>query len=151
MDMFHCPFKGSLKKIFIEGKLLELLTLQVSQLMQEDDLIPSERLRPDDLERVMEAKRIVEMHMDHPYSIEELSKMVGINRTKLQRDFKDVHGQTIFGLLADLRMEKAQELLQTERPMKIAEIAYKIGYKNANHFSAAYKRKFGMAPRLRRG
>ncbi|GAA4807638.1 AraC family transcriptional regulator [Olivibacter ginsenosidimutans] len=150
IDMFHCPFTDQLKKIFIEGKLLELLSLQVNQLMQADDFPRKEELRPEDIDRIEEAKKIIENHIENPYSIEELSKLVGINRTKLQKDFKTVYDKTIFGHLADLRMEKAQYLLKTEQHMKISEIARKIGYKNANHFSAAYKHRYGIIPRLLR-
>src|SRR5690606_10867276 len=36
MEMYHCPYTGQLKKLFIEGKLLELLCLQVSQIMDNE-------------------------------------------------------------------------------------------------------------------
>jgi len=147
LGMYYCPFVDQLKKIYIEGKLLELLSVQIAQLMQKDTPSPTGKLRSEELEKIMEARKIIEGNLETPFSIEEMAKIIGINRTKLQKNFKEVHGNTIYGLIADLRMEKAQELLRTEKSMKIAEIAQKIGYKNPNHFSAAYKRKFGSIPR----
>lgn len=146
MEMYHCSYIGPLKKIYIEGKLLELLTIQLAQLTLDNQTGISTKWSKRDVERLHEAQSIIEKNISDPCSIDELSKLVGVNRTKLQKDFKDYFGTTIFGYIADVRMDKAQQMILHERDMKIAEIAYKIGYKNANHFSTAYKKRFHINP-----
>ncbi len=148
MEMYHCPFTGELKKLFLDAKLLELLILQLDQIGKADqDVLGKLPVGNKDLDRIWEVRRLIENSIDSPPSIIELSEMVGMNRTKLQQIFKEVHGTTIYGLLADLRMATADRLLQTRPDMKIIEIAHRIGYKNPNHFSAAYKKKFGVSPK----
>lgn len=144
MEMYHCPYTGQIKKIFIEGKLLELLCLQVTQITNTG--LSDHFSSANDLEQMAMVKDIIQASLEKPYSIEELARMIGLNRTKLQYCFKKVYGNTIFGYITDLRMDLAKELLLEDRHFKIAEIARKIGYKNPNHFSAAFKKKFGELP-----
>ncbi|MEE9362234.1 MAG: helix-turn-helix domain-containing protein [Cellulophaga sp.] len=42
-------------------------------------------------------------------------------------------------------MEEAKKML-LEQNLSINEISDRIGYKNPQHFSTAFKRKFGMIP-----
>jgi AraC-like DNA-binding protein len=75
-----------------------------------------------------------------------LTLLAGMNRTKLMSGFKDLFGTTIYSYVADLRMERAKELLIREPLLKIADIARRVGFKNPNNFSAAFKKKFGYSP-----
>lgn len=68
-----------------------------------------------------------------------------MNDFKLKEGFKELFENTVFGYLADVRMQKAYSLLQSKEH-SIAEIAHLIGYKNPHHFSAAFKKKFDVAP-----
>jgi len=47
------------------------------------------------------------------------------------------------------RLQRAYELLVTDSKghLTVAEIAYRVGFKNVSHFSRAFSRHFGMAPR----
>ncbi|MDR7131450.1 AraC-like DNA-binding protein [Algoriphagus sp. 4150] len=145
MDIYHCSYVGALKRVFVEGKLMELLCLQIEQLTGTGSDANRHSHQPKK-ELMMEVKQLVEENINQPLSIEELSKKVGVNRTKLQQSFKETFGKTIFGHLTDLRMEAARELLICDPSMKISEIALKAGYKNPNHFSVAFRRKFGYLP-----
>ncbi|MCD8538528.1 MAG: helix-turn-helix transcriptional regulator [Leadbetterella sp.] len=42
-------------------------------------------------------------------------------------------------------MEKAREMLETT-DLNVSEVAEKVGYKNPQHFSTAFKRKYGVLP-----
>jgi AraC-like DNA-binding protein len=44
-------------------------------------------------------------------------------------------------------MQHAKMLIQDEK-LNINIVAGKVGYKNPNHFSSAFKKQFGMAPSL---
>ena len=146
LDMYYCPYIDHLKTIYIEAKLRELLTLQINQLLQKETTNKA-YLGKIDLEKVVAVKEIIAANLKNPYSIEELATMVGTNRTKLQNDFKKAYTNTIYGTIAELRMKKAKELLESNESIKIAEIAKSVGYKNANHFSTAFKKMFGMLPK----
>jgi AraC-like DNA-binding protein len=59
--------------------------------------------------------------------------------------FKKLFGRSIFEFISDKRMELAMNLLR-ERNLSVMEISRTLGYKNPNHFSAAFKKKFNMTP-----
>ena len=47
-------------------------------------------------------------------------------------------------------MERAQAML-VEEGMTVAEVSERVGYKNPQHFSTAFKRKYGYPPKALKG
>lgn len=80
------------------------------------------------------------------FSIQELADHAGMNRTKLQAGFKQVYKKTINSFTQDLKMERAKVLLTGTQGFGLKEIAGMLGYRYTNHFSAAFKKKFGISP-----
>lgn len=142
----ECTYSGTLKRLFVEAKVVELLTLQINQI---NNFYPQKKaLKNQDVDKLNDVKDILLRNIHTPYSIEELAKLAGINRTKLQEGFKELFGTTVFGFITDLRLEEAKKRIQdSSREVSIAEIATLSGYKNPQHFTAAFKRKFGFLPR----
>lgn len=104
-----------------------------------------------DIEKIHQAKEIVENNIVDPYSINGLSKIVRLNTFKLKSGFKQIHRETIFGYLRDCRMKKARYYIEFS-DATILEIANQVGYSNPSHFSVAFKRKYGINPsELRNG
>jgi AraC family transcriptional activator of pyochelin receptor len=144
----NCKYTGILKRLFVEAKVIELLTLQISQIngFQTNKKV----LKKIDIDKLNDIKDLLIKNLYNPYSIEELSKIAGINRTKLQEGFKELFGTTIFSYITDNRLEEARQKIQDEtQTTSIAEIAALSGYKNPQHFTAAFKRKFGFLPKDR--
>jgi AraC-like DNA-binding protein len=52
----------------------------------------------------------------------------------------------VFGYLTNQRMEKAKKLLCSGQFL-ITEVAMMVGYSSSSHFTAAFKRQFGITPR----
>ena len=146
----ECSLSGTLRRLFIEAKVVELLTLQISQI----NALPAEKkvLKKMDTDKLNEVRALLLANIHKPHSIEELSKTAGINRTKLQEGFKELFGTTIFGFITDVRLEEARERIRDKsNAASIAEIAALAGYKNPQHFTAAFKRKFGFLPKDLKG
>jgi AraC family transcriptional activator of pyochelin receptor len=141
-----CTYSGSLKRLFIEAKVVELLTLQISQI---NHLFPQKKaLKKQDIDKLNAVRDLLIATIHTPYSIEELAKIAGINRTKLQEGFRELFGTTVFGFITDRRLEEARQRIQDSRQaVSIAEIAAMAGYKNPQHFTVAFKRKFGCLPK----
>lgn len=144
-EIFACPYSDSLKKIFLDCKIRELLYRQLRQILAEPDT-QKMKIAPADLARTHHIKEILDQQFLTPPSIAELSSLACMNRTKLQDHFKTVFGETIYGYLATVKMENARHLLE-DRSLKIADIASRVGFKNATHFTAAFKKKFGSLPK----
>ena len=77
-------------------------------------------------------------------SIEEISKLLGLNRKYLSRIFKDAYGVTMQEYLIDRRLSEASKLLKTG--CSVEETAYLVGYNDPFGFSKAYKKRYGNSP-----
>ncbi len=69
-----------------------------------------------------------------------------ISAPTLQKRMVSIYGKTFSAYVEEMRMEKAQLLLQNPN-LTIQEIAETIGYTNTNSFYKAYKRYWGQSPR----
>lgn len=142
-EMIHCERKGAFKKMFLEAKVIELLLLQMEQLSASDQQ-PS-GLKKTDIEKIYAVRELILTNLTQPCSLIELSHKVGTNEFLLKKGFKALFGTTVFGFWNDAKMEEARKML-LHQEMKINEVSDAIGYKNPQHFSAAFKRKFGVVP-----
>lgn len=131
-----------IRRIFLEAKILELLSFQLEK--HEKYQGAKQILSNEDVERLNEACRLVGQQLQVPFSLKELARKTGLNDFKLKRGFKMLFGQTVFGYLTDLRMKKASELLYNG--YRVSEVAEQVGYKNAHHFTVAFKKKFDTTP-----
>jgi AraC-like DNA-binding protein len=129
-----------IKRLLLEAGIVDLL-IKLHQ-PEETSLRPA--FSDTDNARLQEAKSIVEQNLKHPCSLIELSRKTGLNDFKLKKGFKALFGNTVFGYLAELRMNFAYKLLKDGRT--VSEVAETVGYKNAHHFTAAFKKQFDMLP-----
>jgi len=84
-------------------------------------------------------------HLEEPPGLSELATIIGINEYKLKRGFREMFGNTVFGYLANARLEIAKNNL-LENKKTVSEIAAELGYSSLQHFSSAFKEKFGISP-----
>lgn len=99
-----------------------------------------------DRQKLINAKRVLLERIDNPPSIIELSKEVGLNDFKLKKGFRSLFDNTVYGVVLEARLEKARQLL-TQPGLSVTQISLQVGYSNHGHFSAAFKKRFGMTPR----
>lgn len=135
------------RSTYLEGITLELLASQIKQFR--DDLAPPSQqvtFRKHDVERILQTKKILLDNMTEPPTIQDLSKLVGLNQTKLKRGFKKVFGKPIKTWLRDKRLETAK-LLILQEDMSIRNVADAVGYSNQSHFSNRFREKYGVLPK----
>lgn len=77
-------------------------------------------------------------HLDHRFTINELSKKYLINTSSLKEVFKGVYGLPIATYMKEYRIHKSMELLR-QTDDSIAEIASKVGYESQGKFTKAFK------------
>ena len=145
-DILQCPHQGVTKRIYLEAKALELIALQFTQLLEQQSVNhAASNLKLADINRLHQAKDILQRNIDNPPSLMKLAQQVGLNDYKLKAGFRQVFKTTVFGYLRDYRMRQAEQLLQ-ETQMSVTEIAYAIGYACPTSFSTAFLKKFGVNP-----
>lgn len=135
-------FEGESKALFVNGKLLQVLARVITIGTQ-----PRKRkhIRSEyDLERILFARDYLFQNIASPPGIPQLARIAGINELKLKMGFKEIFDNTVYGYLSDIRLEKAKQEVGGTR--SLTEIAFELGYSSNQHFSMAFRKKFGMAP-----
>ncbi|MEM1255633.1 MAG: AraC family transcriptional regulator [Cyanobacteria bacterium P01_H01_bin.21] len=146
-QLLNCPYQDTIRQLYLEGKVLELMALQANQFTKATKLVSlARRLKPDDIERIHHAKHILVNNLINPPFLTELARQVSINDFKLKQGFRQVFGTTVFGYLHQHRMEQALLMLRSTE-MTVTQVAQSIGYANPSQFSAAFKKKFGVLPK----
>ncbi len=145
-DIMSCPFKGLVRTCIVEAKARQFLAL-IMQRLESDLVDPSEnaRMAKVDMQKIHEARDILVSDLQNPPTIEELARKMAMNRQKLKQDFKFVFEKTIYQYLIHKRMQVAKKLM-LEQNIPVQEVAKKVGYENASHFSKRFKGHFDMLP-----
>jgi signal transduction histidine kinase/DNA-binding response OmpR family regulator len=84
------------------------------------------------------------------FSVEEVSKSMGISRVQLNRKSKALLNMTISDYILNTRLQKAKYLLHHEE-FTVSEVAYKVGFTTPAYFSTVFKAKFGTTPKAFKG
>ncbi len=145
-DIIHCRYRGDIKKIYLEGKALELLAVYLDELILENgksDALP--KLSPADANALRHARRILDDSIVSPPTIGQLSRLVCLNEYKLKAGFRELFGMPVHAYIIDKRLELAR-LLITEQRMSVAEAALFVGYSNTNYLTKKFKAKYGTKP-----
>lgn len=143
-QILHCPYQGSIRWLYWEGKVLELIALRLEQVSQRGQQMAG--LQPSDVDRIHYAREILLQRLVDPPSLLDLARLAGLNDYKLKVGFRQVFGTTVFGYLRQQRLEQAHQLLQ-ERQISVGAAAAAVGYASQGHFAAAFRKQFGVNPR----
>lgn len=81
----------------------------------------------------------------YEFSMEELAHYTGRSLATFKRDFKKISDLTPEKWLIRKRLEVAYAMMQ-EGGKKIVDVYTSVGFKNQSHFSAAFKKQYGIAP-----
>lgn len=143
-QMENTSYLGSMKTLFYEAKMNELFLLQLQQ-MKKISLGTSFSYKQKDKDKIYEAKNRIEKYFYDFKSISHLAQSIGMNQRKLMQGFKELFGTTIYTYIFNLKMQESKRMLLEENNY-VNEVAAYMGYKNPQHFIAAFKKKFGFTP-----
>lgn len=133
-------------RLLIHSAALEFLAWHLQAHRSEDE---SEALSARERKLLVAARERLLHDLAQPPTIAELARETGLNQLKLKRGFKVLFGHGVYALFQRERMDRARSLLQHHG---VTETAMMLGYSNVSHFSAAFRKQFGVLPReARRG
>ena len=142
------PHLGPARKLFAQAKALEYLSALAEHLQLET--------RPGTADA--RSRKTLQALRDHLLglegklpTLEALAREFQMPARRLNQDFTQAYGESIFAFITGHRLDQAREvLLREDLPMKV--LADRLGYGHVNNFINAFKRRFGQPPgRLRRG
>jgi AraC family transcriptional regulator, transcriptional activator of the genes for pyochelin and ferripyochelin receptors len=145
-QLMNCPFQGLTKHIYLEAKSLELVALKLDQLAQDiAGMQLFKPLKPEDIERIYQARKILRQNLEYPPSLMSLARQVGLNDYTLKKGFRQMFGTTAFGYLHQCRMEQAKMLL-LEQKFSVSRVCQAVGYASRSAFVTAFRKQFGVNP-----
>ena len=103
------------------------------------------RINYEDLQFIQKIDIIINDKMAYTdFRVEDITKELGISRTKLHLQIKSITGMSIMEYVTNKRIEKACKLLA--QGYKVKETAYRSGYSDPNYFSKIFKKNKGVSP-----
>lgn len=145
-----CKMNGGLARVFREATIHELVAMRLAQIEQEPRMQPVIALTRRDLEKLEKAHHVLCLAYRDPPTIANLARTVGLNGTKLKAGFKHRFGTTIFRYIRSLRLNRAFMMLQ-DGSYNVTETAALVGYQSLSAFTAAFRKEYGVPPRMVRG
>ena len=145
-QIIDCPFLGTAKQAYLQGKVFELIALQLDSILPSNATPISTSLKSDTVARIHYAAEILRSRLENPPSQTELAQQVGIGYCTLHKGFREIFKMTPFTYLTHTRMEQAERLLR-QPGSTVAEVANRVGYANPAKFAVAFKRHFGITPK----
>jgi signal transduction histidine kinase/ligand-binding sensor domain-containing protein/DNA-binding response OmpR family regulator len=124
--------REKLRRLFQKNKVLEPSAVTVTSVDEKF------------LTSLMEA--INEGISDSDFSINTLESKLAMSHAKFYRKIKSLTGQSGQELLLNMRMKRAHQILSENKGLRIAEVAYMVGFTNPKYFSKCFKETFGLAP-----
>ncbi|MCX6052173.1 MAG: GyrI-like domain-containing protein [Campylobacterales bacterium] len=86
-------------------------------------------------------------HIDTNIDVNELSSDLGVSKFHMHRIFKDVFGKNIYESIKSIRLQKASNLLLTNKYSTITDVANTCGYSSQTSFLRVFKERFKMTPK----
>lgn len=142
-DIVACRYTGDIRHMYVSGKAWELIALYLNEIMMENAL--PQGLSRTDVDKLRQAKEIVDANLFSPHGLSKLSRLVCLNEYKLKKGFKLLYGMPVHAYIIDRRLDIAYSLLE-EGKLNVTGAALAVGFGKASHFSAQFKKKYGFPP-----
>ena len=97
-------------------------------------------------ELLRDALAIMRREHAEPLELDDLARRIATSRRHLQRVFREVYGEPFRTVLTHIRLDRAAELLEEPVPLKIREVARRVGYQEPAQFAKAFRRRHGVVP-----
>lgn len=116
---------------------------------EERQRVPLRHVVGNQSEKLIVAVELMEANIREPISQAEIASYTGVSRRQLQRLFERYLKCTPSRYYAQLRLQRARELLHRSS-MSLVEISALTGFVSSSHFSKSYKEHFGISPSAER-
>lgn len=144
-QIHSCKTPSDIKKLFIHGYAITLIASELDHLFS-SDCEKAKKFSHKDKKIANTARDILYQEFNNPPSVEQLSIRAGTNQFKLKKLFHHFFNNTPYGVLLEIRMNKAYHLLESSH-CHVNIAANFVGYHHASNFSTAFIKFFGVSPK----
>ncbi|HHV31505.1 MAG: helix-turn-helix domain-containing protein [Ruminococcaceae bacterium] len=137
-----------LLKPIVEEELNAALKKARDLLDEENHIIRTDKPAPPTVSTEFLADAVKE-YLDKNYArdihLSELAELFHFSKEYISKLFKEKYGIGIYEYVLKYRMARAKELLLKEN-LQIQTISERLGYKDSNYFSKAFRTYYGLSP-----
>jgi AraC-like DNA-binding protein len=135
---------GKTSRLFGEAKILELVSCILRWHSQKEQFAPH-GIHEDDQASIRKVLSYIQKHYSAPITIDTLSRIACMSKSKLSYLFKQVTGSTMLEYIRDVRLNAAKAFL-TKNEYDICQIARSVGFKCPASFTAMFRNSQGLTP-----
>ena len=144
-SLFARRFNGPLRRLAMEGVVIQLLAAQIAAAEQTPCRQPCE-LSGRERHAIHDAHDRLLADMRRPPSLGELAAATGLSEKRLNVGFRALFGATVFEVLKNERLEHAR-IAFSSGTLPLKEIAFRVGYNHVSNFVNAFTARYGAPPR----
>ena len=142
-DCLSAEYSLSLKKLWMQARVLDFITdLSNYFCDKKRDGLGTEKQTRERVQAVHEYLLNLEGKLP---TIDALAAQFGRSARALNEEFSAEYGESIFNFIVNHRLNSAYAAVKNT-PVPLKQLAEKLGYAHVNHFSAAFRKKFGHPP-----
>jgi len=138
-SILNCEMTGAARKLFLNAKALEALSLVISSTTSQQSSINKK-----DRALIESAVKLLHDRYHERWTIETIAKKIGLNEKKLKHGFRQLMDNTVHKYLEEVRITSSIDKLLSGA--SVTEVAYSVGYSNPSHFAKAFRRIYGTSP-----
>lgn len=113
---------------------------------RQDEVVHEVATNTRDKDFLLMAKKVAEENIGNPeFDTSVWSKQLGVGRTRLFSQIKQITGMTPNDYILQMKLNKSLVLL-AEHNLTIGEIGYQLGFSSPAYFSKCFKKQYGMTP-----
>ncbi|NLR64827.1 helix-turn-helix transcriptional regulator [Chitinophaga varians] len=143
--IFNLLQKPHFPRLWVEQMMLELFSLVLSR--GQHKVIPplTDKQKRNHLPVISSVKTFINENLSEDITLPQLAAAGHLSPFHFNRLFKQMTGITPYNYLLQVRLKEAHlQLRHSSQP--VTHIAFDTGFNSLEHFSAAYKKQFGLAP-----
>lgn len=146
-DLWKVEKEDHLQNTFLQDKVITLIERFFTRIHDKMDIVHRKcNLTGDELSRLLKVEQVITSNLSViPPTINQCARMASMSTTKLKLSFKKVFGDSIYSYYQKLRMQRAKELILTEK-LNVKQAAQAVGYDNTSNFIIAFKKQFNISP-----
>jgi AraC-like DNA-binding protein len=91
------------------------------------------------------AMSYIRANASHPHTVESVARHVGMSASHFAHRFTEVARVSPMRFVKHVRLDAARELLLGNRA-RVGEVATRVGYESASHFTRDFKQLYGASP-----
>ncbi len=141
--ILHAPVADDLSEMYLNGKILELLALQLQQYREQRN---AAHVYAGFGQQLAEIYEYLNTHFLTTHSLEDIAANSRLSEHQIREGFKLKYNTSVYELVHEKRMLYARQLL-LDSGLTVDEVAEVVGYSTSSNFIQAFKRKFGITPK----